>query len=58
MVRAMPVEVVEKTILPLIPVGRLGEAEEVGRCVLFLVSDDAAFITGSTLTVNGGQYMA
>jgi acetoacetyl-CoA reductase len=57
MVRAMPIEVVEKTILPLIPVGRLGEAEEVARCVLFLASDDAGFITGSILTVNGGQYM-
>jgi acetoacetyl-CoA reductase len=57
MVRAMPIEVVEKAILPLIPVGRLGEAEEVARCVLFLASDDAGFITGSTLTVNGGQYM-
>jgi acetoacetyl-CoA reductase len=57
MVSAMPVEVVEKSILPLIPVGRLGEAEEVARCVLFLASDDAGFITGSTLTVNDGQFM-
>jgi len=50
-------KVVEKTILPLIPLGRLGEAEEVARCVRFLASEDAGFITGSTLTVNGGQYM-
>jgi acetoacetyl-CoA reductase len=39
-------------------VGRLGEPEEIARCVLFLVSDEAGFITGSTLTVNGGQYLA
>jgi NAD(P)-dependent dehydrogenase (short-subunit alcohol dehydrogenase family) len=58
MVRAMPVEVVEKKILPLILVGRLCEAEEVARAVrLFLASDDAGFIAGSTMTVNGGQYM-
>jgi acetoacetyl-CoA reductase len=55
MVSAMPLEVVEKTILPLIPLGPLGETEEVARCVLFLASKDAGFITGSTLTVNGGQ---
>jgi len=58
MVRAVPAEVLEKRILPLIPTGRLGEPEEVARCVVFLASDAAAFITGSTLTVNGGQYMA
>ena len=40
-----------------IPLGRLGEPEEVARCVVFLASDDASFITGSTLTANGGQYM-
>jgi len=57
MVRAVPQEVLEKRILPLIPAGRLGEPEEVARCVLFLASDDAGFITGSTLTANGGQYM-
>jgi acetoacetyl-CoA reductase len=39
-------------------VRRLGEPDEIARCVLFLVSDDAGFITGSTLTANGGQYMA
>ncbi len=58
MVRAVPKDVLEKAILPNIPVGRLGEPEEVARCVVFLASDDAGFITGSTLTANGGQYMA
>ena len=57
MVRAVPKEVLDKAILPHIPVGRLGEPEEIARCVVFLVSDDAGFITGSTLTANGGQYM-
>ena len=58
MVRAIDPAVLEKRILPLIPVGRLGEPEEIARCVLFLVADDAGFITGSTLSANGGQYMA
>jgi acetoacetyl-CoA reductase len=58
MVLAVPKDVLEKNILPQIPVGRLGEPEEVARCVLFLASDDAGFITGSTLTVNGAQYLA
>jgi acetoacetyl-CoA reductase len=58
MVRAVPKEVLEKNILPQIPVGRLGEPEEVARCVVFLASDDAGFITGSTMTVNGAQYLA
>jgi acetoacetyl-CoA reductase len=57
MVKAVPQDVLEKNILPLVPLGRLGEPEEVARCVLFLASDDASFITGSTLTANGGQYM-
>jgi acetoacetyl-CoA reductase len=57
MVRAMPEEVLKAKILPYIPVGRLGEPEEIGRCVVFLASKDAGYITGSTLTVNGGQYM-
>ena len=56
MVRAVPQDVLEKRILPLIPVGRLGEPEEIARCVLFLVSEDAGFITGATLSANGGQY--
>jgi acetoacetyl-CoA reductase len=57
MVQAMPQDVLEKSILPLIPIGRLGKPEEVARCVLFLVSDEAGLITGSTLTANGGQIM-
>src|SRR6202020_3576379 len=58
MVQAVPKEVLEKSILPLIPVNRLGEPEEIARSVVFLATDDAGFITGSTLTVNGGQYHA
>jgi acetoacetyl-CoA reductase len=58
MVQAVPEEVLKTKVLPLIPVGRLGEADEIARTVLFLAADDAGFITGSTLTVNGGQYMA
>jgi acetoacetyl-CoA reductase len=57
MVRAVPEDVLKTKILPLIPVGRLGEPEEVARCVVFLASDEAGFITGATLTANGGQYM-
>jgi acetoacetyl-CoA reductase len=57
MVKAVPKEVLDKNILPLIPVGRLGEPEEIARCVVFLASDEASFITGSTLSANGGQVM-
>ena len=57
MVRAVPEKVLNERIIPQIPVGRLGEPEEIARCVVFLASDDAGFITGSTLTANGGQYM-
>jgi acetoacetyl-CoA reductase len=57
MVQAVPKDVLEKNILPQIPVGRLGEPEEIARCVVFLASDDAGFITGSTLTANGAQYL-
>ena len=56
MVRAVPPNVLEK-IVAKIPVGRLGQASEIARSVLFLVADEAAFITGSTLSVNGGQHM-
>ncbi|CAN7531842.1 MULTISPECIES: beta-ketoacyl-ACP reductase [Neorhizobium] len=58
MVRAVPEKVLNERIIPLIPVGRLGEPEEIARCVVFLASDDAGFITGSTLTANGGQFFA
>ncbi len=57
MLSAIPEDVLAAKILPKIPAGRLGEPEEVARCVVFLASKDAGFITGSTLTVNGGQYM-
>src|SRR5215208_4934411 len=57
MVQAVPKEVLEKRILPLIPVNRLGEPEEIARAVVFLAADEAGGITGSTMTVNGGQYM-
>ncbi|HMD63528.1 MAG TPA: acetoacetyl-CoA reductase [Stellaceae bacterium] len=56
MVRAVPAEVLEK-IVARIPVGRLGKPEEIARAVLFLVADEAGFITGSTLSINGGQHM-
>ncbi len=55
MVMAVP-EKVRESIIAQIPVGRLGEPEEVARCVVFLASEDAGFITGSTLSANGGQY--
>jgi acetoacetyl-CoA reductase len=58
MVKAIAPDVLEKSILPLIPIGRLGEPKEVARCVVFLASDDAGLITGATLTANGGQYFA
>lgn len=57
MVRAVPEKVLNEQIIPQIPVGRLGEPEEIARCVVFLAADDAGFITGSTLSPNGGQIM-
>jgi len=56
MVRAVPENVLEK-IIAKIPVGRLGKASEIARGVLFLIADDAGFVTGSTLSINGGQHM-
>jgi acetoacetyl-CoA reductase len=56
MVRAVPEKVLE-TIVAGIPAGRLGEPDEIARCVVFLASEDAGFITGSTISANGGQYM-
>jgi len=55
-VRAVPEKVLEK-IIATIPVGRLGYASDIARAVQFLVADDATFITGSTLSINGGQHM-
>ena len=57
MVMAVP-EKVREQIIAQIPVGRLGEAEEIARCVAFLASDDAGFITGSTISANGGQFFS
>ena len=56
MVRAVPADVLQK-IIARIPVGRLGHAEDIARGVLFLTADDADFVTGSTLSINGGQHM-
>ena len=56
MVQAVPANVLEK-IVAKIPVGRLGKADEIARGVLFLVADDAGFLTGSTMSINGGQHM-
>ncbi len=56
MVMAVP-EKVRESIVAQIPVGRLGTPEEIARCVVFLASDDAGFITGSTITANGGQFV-
>lgn len=55
MVMAVP-EKVRESIIAQIPVGRLGEVGDIARCVVFLASDDAGFITGSTISANGGQY--
>jgi acetoacetyl-CoA reductase len=56
MVKAIDEKVLNERILPLIPVGRLGEPAEVARIVTFLASDEAGFITGSTISANGGQF--
>ena len=56
MVAAVPEKVLE-AIIAKIPVGRLGRADEIARAVVFLAGEDAGFVTGSTLSVNGGQYM-
>ena len=56
MVRAIDEKVLNERFIPQIPVGRLGEPEEIARCVAFLAADDAGFITGSTISANGGQF--
>ena len=57
MVASVPKEVLDQIVAG-IPVGRLGMADEIARCVAFLAAEDAGFITGATLTVNGGQYIS
>ena len=57
MVSAVPKEVLETKVIPLIPVGRLGQPEEVAALVGFVCSDSAAFMTGSNVAMNGGQHM-
>ncbi len=57
MVMAVP-EKVRESIIAQIPTGRLGEPEEIARCVAFLVADDAGFVTGSTISANGGQFFS
>ncbi len=56
MVKAIDEKVLNERVIPQIPVGRLGEPEEIARCVVFLASDEAGFITGSTISANGGQF--
>ncbi len=58
MVMAIDEKVLNERIIPQIPVGRLGTPEEIARCVVFLASDDAGFITGATLSANGGQFFS
>jgi acetoacetyl-CoA reductase len=57
MVRAIDEKVLNERIIPQIPVGRLGEPEEIARCVVFLAAEDAGFITGATISANGGQFV-
>lgn len=58
MVRAIDEKVLKERIIPQIPVGRLGEPEEIARAVVFLAGDDAGFITGSTISANGAQFFS
>jgi acetoacetyl-CoA reductase len=58
MVRAIDEKVLNERIIPQIPIGRLGEPEEIARCVVFLASDDAGYMTGSTISANGGQFFS
>ncbi len=57
MVRAIPEEVLNSKIIPQIPAGRLGEPEEIARCVAFLAADESGFINGSTISANGAQFV-
>jgi acetoacetyl-CoA reductase len=57
MVTAIPQEILDSKILPLIPVNRLGKPEEIAGLVAYLASDEAAFVTGANISINGGQHM-
>ena len=57
MVTAIPREVLESKIIPQIPMGRLGKPEEVAGLVAYLASEEAAFVTGANIVINGGQHM-
>jgi acetoacetyl-CoA reductase len=57
MVLAVPEKVMNERVLPQIPIGRIGDPKEIARCVVFLAADDAGFITGSTISANGGQFV-
>jgi acetoacetyl-CoA reductase len=57
MVMKVPANIMETKILPQIPVGRLGKPEEVAALVAYLSSEEAAFVTGSNIAINGGQHM-
>ena len=57
MVTAIPEEILNTKILPQIPVGRLGKPEEVAGLIIYLASDEAAFLTGANIAINGGQHM-
>ena len=57
MVMAIPKEVLDCKILPHIPVGRLGKPEEVAGLIIYLASEEAAFVTGANIAINGGQHM-
>ncbi|MGZ5204295.1 MAG: acetoacetyl-CoA reductase [Caldimonas sp.] len=57
MVTAIPKEILDSKILPQIPVGRLGKPEEVAGLIIYLASDEAAFVTGANIAINGGQHM-
>ena len=58
MVTAVPADILETKILPQIPLGRLGEPDEVAALVAYLASDEAAFVTGANIAINGGQHMS
>lgn len=57
MVTAIPEEILNSKIIPQIPVGRLGKPEEIAGLIIYLASDEAAFITGANISINGGQHM-